>query len=876
MTPATNPPLVPPVPPPPGLGPLGRFLLHPGATTHAVLAHLTHWLGATAVHAGPVVAAVVVLVLAARLALAYRHARLHAGGERLVIVACPPEVDLSGAEAFWSNLVALCRPAWRRVVDGQPHLAFELTWSSAGLQVGIWVPGTVPPGLVERAVEAAWPAARTSVAEPVPPIPLGAQATGGSLRLADAEWFGLRAEHPADPLRALLAAADLAAGETAAVQILARPATGRRLARAHRAAAALRAGRPVSRLARLLDLVTPGPATPAGRSSDPAVAQDIRAILTKAASPSWEVAVRYAVATTDTRRAARPRLRGRAHALASAFALFTGRNRLARHRLHRPARVLAARKLHRGDLYSVPELAAIAHLPADTVVPGLARAGARSVAPPPAIPATGKVLGDADAGPARPVALAPTDARYHTHLLGATGSGKSTLLTNLVLGDIGAGRGVVVIDPKGDLVVDLLDRLPAGVTPVLIDPDETTAPPALNVLDGPERDLAVDNLVGIFRSIFERFWGPRTDDVLRAACLTLLRHQARGGPAATLADVPRLLSDEAFRRPYLAGIADPVGLGGFWAAYEAMSEAQRSQVIGPVMNKLRAFLLRDFARNLIGVAQSSFDMGEVLDGGVCLVRVPKGILGDDAARLIGSFVVAKVWQAATARARAGQAGRVDAACYIDEAQNFLTLPRSYDEMLAEARGYHLALTLAHQHLAQLPRELREAVSANARNKVFFSCSPEDAHILARHTTPELSEHDLAHLGAYVAAARLVVAGAETPAFTLRTRVAPPVAPGRADAARCAARAAYGRTDAQRRAEALGRRTSHDDPRRRPAADLPAADRGDSRRQSTYQSVSQSPYQSPYQLRAVGPDGREHAGGGATGPTGASPDSRGDR
>jgi hypothetical protein len=58
---------------------------------------------------------------------------------------------------------------------------------------------------------------------------------------------------------------------------------------------------------------------------------------------------------------------------------------------------------------------------------------------------------------------------------------------------------------------------------VLIDPEEHEAPPILNVLSGPDPDLVVDNVVGIFRSIFEAYWGPRTDDVLRAACLTLLR-----------------------------------------------------------------------------------------------------------------------------------------------------------------------------------------------------------------------------------------------------------------------------------------------------------------------------------------------------------------
>jgi hypothetical protein len=250
-------------------------------------------------------------------------------------------------------------------------------------------------------------------------------------------------------------------------------------------------------------------------------------------------------------------------------------------------------------------------------------------------------------------------------------------------------------------------------------------------------------------------------------------------------------------------LSDRSGLKGFWDWYEQMSEAQRAQVVGPVMNKLRAFLLRDYVRNVMGPIRSSFSMAEVLDGGVCLARVPKGILGEEASRLLGSFVVAQVWQAATHRARLGQSARVDAALYVDECQNVLTLPRSFDEMLAEARGYRLSLVLAHQHLAQLPRDLREAVSANARNKVLFTTSPEDAHTLARHVTPELSEHDLSHLGAFQAAARLFVAGQETPACTLRTRPAPASDVRRAEGVRLASARRFGRDAARRRSESLG-------------------------------------------------------------------------
>jgi len=794
----------PPLPPAPA-PPFGRYLRDPGPVTARLLHHVMQTLTAAGTRLGPALAAAAVLALVGAVARRRAHDRRLARGARLVQLLAPPEVEPGAAAALWANLVALLRPRWARWCAGQPHLGFEITADAAGLQIALWVPATVPPGMVERAVQAAWPGARTRTVPAAAPLPAGPLlSAGGQLRLAGPQCYPLRTEHPDDPLRPLLGAlVDLDADQTACVQILARPVTGRRVARLHRAGADRRAGRRANPAGRLLDLLTPG-AGHRRADSDPERAGDVAAILAKAAQPCWAVAIRYTISSTAGDQQAAARLRGRAHGIASAFAMFTGRNRLERTRLRRPAAVLTGRRLGRGMLLSVPELAELAHLPTDPAVPGLARAGARAVSPPPAVGAAGKLLGDSEGAARRPVALAVADARQHLHILGATGSGKSTLLTNLILGDVNAGRGVVVIDPKGDLIADVIDRLPprAAQRTVLLDPDESGAPPALNVLEGADPDLTVDNLVGIFRAIFERFWGPRTDDVLRSACLTLIAHAARTGRGASLADVPRLLGDPAFRRAATAGLADPAGLGGFWAWYEGLGDAARAQVVGPLLNKLRAFLLREFVRKVVGSPASSFDMAHILDGGICLVRVPKGILGEETARLLGSFVVAKVWQAAAHRARLGQPARIDAALYVDECQNFLTLPRSFDEMLAEARGYRLSLVLAHQHLGQLPRDLREAVSANARSKVFFAVSPEDARALERHVTPELSAHDLAHLPAYTAAARLVVDGEQTPAFTLRTRAAPVADPPRGAALRAAARARYGRTEAQRAAPRL--------------------------------------------------------------------------
>jgi hypothetical protein len=290
------------------------------------------------------------------------------------------------------------------------------------------------------------------------------------------------------------------------------------------------------------------------------------------------------------------------------------------------------------------------------------------------------------------------------------------------------------------------------------------------------------------------------DDILRCACLTLARV-----PDATLADVPGLLTDPAARAALVreAG-ADPF-LRSFWRWYEGLSEAGQANAAGPVLSKLRAVLTRRFAADLLGCARSSFDMGAVLDGGLLLARLPKGLIGEETARLAGSLIIAKTWQAALARAGTPERQRRDAALIADECHNFLHLPGALEDILAEARGYRLSLVLAHQHLGQLSRELAAAVSANARNKICFALDPADARILARQMGPVLTEDDLSRLGRYQAACRLIADGADTAGFTVRTLPLPPAVPGRADMLRGSARQRYGRTRDQRRRDELQRR-----------------------------------------------------------------------
>lgn len=781
-----------------------RFLLEPDWPLREVLAFAHHLVSAVE----GIVPVIAGLALTTVIAVTMIHAaqlRRLPREARLVRIGVPPEVDTQGALMLWSALHDLLRPPLARLFAGQPHLAWEIAASDAGTTFRLWVPKRIPEGLIERAVCSAWPGASITIDS----LPTQQEAFGyerlvhaaSELVLSGPDWFSLNAGLSPDPLPLILGQlSGLEENERALIQVLARPATIREQRRLRAAARRIRAGIPTSRLSRLIDFwrSTRAPAPP---RHDPTIAPDVRDVMTKSEQLLYRCLIRVSVTARS-----RALARGRIHAILGGFAAYEGRVGLRRrHAWRAPVKLHQRRLGRRAFLLGAEELAAICHLPDREAIPGLVMAGARQIAPPPGLTSNGKPLGRSTDG--RQVSLAVADARQHLHILGPTGVGKSTLIANLILSDLKDGRGAVVIDPKGDLIEDLLARIPAGLEKRvdLLDPLDPS-PPGLNVLDSPDRDLGVDQLVGIFRRVFERFWGPRTDDILRAALLTLT--DPAGEATATLVDIPRLLSERDWRAQLLARIDDPVGLEPFWAWYDGLSEPLQAQVTGPLLNKLRAFLLRRPVRAIIGQSKSTLDIPNVINGKrLLLAKLPKGTLGEDTSKLLGSFIVARVWQAALARAQVAPEQRPDAALYVDEVHNYMNLPTPFEDIAAEARGYRLSLCLAHQHLAQLPRDLREALAANARTKIYFQLSRDDAGHLEREMRPELTAHDLSHLPLYTAAVRVCKDGQPSRAFTLTTQPLGAGDPERAEAVRHTARERHNTTREQVEAQLARRGTA---------------------------------------------------------------------
>jgi len=422
--------------------------------------------------------------------------------------------------------------------------------------------------------------------------------------------------------------------------------------------------------------------------------------------------------------------------------------------------------------------------------PGIERPKSRLLRPPRGTPLTGRVVGQSNyPGQDRPLALGLHDALHHLHVLGPTGTGKSTLLLNLVVQDISAGRGVVVIDPKGDLVEDVLARIPDERLDdvVVLDPADEERPVGLNVLRGGERspELIADQVLAVFHGLYRENWGPRTQDILHASLLTLT-----GRPGVTLCALPVLLSNPRYRHDVTRGLTDEIALKPFWSWYDGLSEGERQQAVAPVMNKLRAFLLRPRMRAVIGQAEPNFDVADVFGRRrVLLVSLAKGLLGPEAAALLGSLVMSQLWQATLGRVRQAADRRSPAMVYVDEFQDYLHLPTDLADVLAQARGLGVGLTLAHQHLAQLTPAVRSAVLANARSRVCFQLDQEDAKLMAA-TTDELDAIDFRNLGRYAAYVSLLASGNATGFASARTL--PPTPPCSDPATvRAASRTTYG-------------------------------------------------------------------------------------
>lgn len=427
-----------------------------------------------------------------------------------------------------------------------------------------------------------------------------------------------------------------------------------------------------------------------------------------------------------------------------------------------------------GMLLNSEELASLAHLPAAAVRSRkLLRVATRTKEPPTAATGDGVLLGEnVHEGRVTLITLKPDQRVRHVHVIGASGTGKSTLLLNLIRQDVESGQGIAVLDPHGDLIDDVLARVPGERERdvILFDAADDEFPVGFNVLSAHsnlEKNLLASDLVAVFRRL-STSWGDQMNSVLGNAILAFLE-SSNGG---TLADVRRFLLEPAFRKEFLGTVQDP-DVVYYW---EHAFPVLKSGSVGPLLTRLDTFLRPKAIRYMVGQRENKLDFGAIMnEGKVFLAKLPQGIIGEENAFLLGALLVAKFHQLAISRQQMEARERRPFYLYLDEFHNFAT--PSMATILSGVRKYQLGLVLAHHELRQLQRsdELASAVLSHPYTRVCFRLGDEDARRLADGFS-FFETSDLQNLGTGEAVCRMERADFD---FNLRTVLPPKVEDGAA-------------------------------------------------------------------------------------------------
>jgi hypothetical protein len=239
----------------------------------------------------------------------------------------------------------------------------------------------------------------------------------------------------------------------------------------------------------------------------------------------------------------------------------------------------------------------------------------------------------------------------------------------------------------------------------------------------------------------------------------------------TLLDVYRMLVDAEFRQQGADGTEDPI-VQFFWAeVFARYNERFANEVVSPLLNKVGQLLTGTYLRNIVGQPRSTINLQKILDNhDIFLVRLPKGIIGEDSANLLGSALITKLYLAALERQSIPESERKDFYLYVDEYESFAT--DSFPNILSEARKYHLNLTLINQYLDQVPRDITHSVFGNVGNWIVFRVGATDAQVLEQEFLPYVKTEQLRRQANHRITYKLLVDGVT--AIPSSTTTPPPV------------------------------------------------------------------------------------------------------
>ena len=505
----------------------------------------------------------------------------------------------------------------------------------------------------------------------------------------------------------------------------------------------------------------------------------------------------------------------------------------------------------RGFVLNIEELASVFHLPHTNVeTPNIVWASNKTAEPPSKLPViTGNDAIDENIsafgvtnfrGISHQFGMLRDDRSRHVYIIGQTGAGKSGTLELFALSDVFHGHGYAIIDPHGDFALDNMRFIPGSRVKdvVYFNPADTAYPLGFNPLEVIDPNMKTNissEVIGVLKRMFGESWGPRLEYILRYTILALLDR-----PSTTMLDITRMLTDKKFRKETLSYCTDTVVLQFWNVEFASWTDKFQAEAIAPVLNKVGAFTANPVIRNIIGQPKSTFNIREIMDSGkILIVNLSKGLIGEDNAAILGSFLVTKIQLAAMSRSDIPNIeDRRPFYLYVDEFQNFAT--DSFATILSEARKYGLNLTVANQYISQMSDTVRDAVFGNVGTMICFRVSADDAPILSKQFEPNFEALDLLQMHNRNFVINMVIGGEKTPAFSARTLNLPPVQVDNSAQIIEHTRLVYSRTRSDIELEIASLMAAANQPAQsnQPPKDASSTPSGQSQQQSPHQDGSQ--------------------------------------
>lgn len=702
---------------------------------------------------------------------------------------------VSKAQIMYSILSSTITDGMKAKLYGQRHFSLEIIAKDGFIHYYAIVPAVLTE-TVKQAVQSAYPTARVEEKreENIFEGGNGAESVAGAELTLNKESYlpiATYEETKRDAQMAILnALSTVEKNEGAAVQLLFRPAQKMWSEKGKEYIEKTQKGEKVnfsfgSNLANLaVDLIRAPWEVPSEHDKDKETApitnikqDEMTAIANKMRFPAFETLIRVVTSS-----ASKPRSEAILGGIVSAFSQFNSPelNGFKVNTLKNNKKIIIDYTFRffplgmRSNVLNSVELASIFHLPEQTAIPNsqVERQLVKQVDGPAKLATEGLFLGTNEfRGDKKPIYLQEKDRRRHMYVIGQTGMGKSVFLDNLAFQDMCDGRGFAFIDPHGDAVEAILQRVPEERMDDVIyfDPADIEHPVGMNMFEftsEDQKDFIVQEGISMLQSLFDPqnqgFFGPRGQHMFRNAALLLMSDPA----GATFIDIPQCFTDPEFVKSKLKYVTDKA-VYDYWT--KEFPASQKSNDAGEVItwfaSKWGPFIANTIMRNTLGQVKSGFNIREIMDNKkIFLVNLSKGRLGDINANLLGMIFVMKFQQAAMSRQDIPEDQRQDFCLYVDEFQNFAT--DSFESILSEARKYRLNLIVANQFMTQLTEKIREALLGNVGTIICGRIGVTDAELMVKAFTPTFTAEDLTKTPNFAAVAKVMMFDMPSAPFTM--------------------------------------------------------------------------------------------------------------